>query len=945
MLSGNMTAHIENLPYPVGLRGQMDEPSELEREVAQRLAALERFGFDGERMLRFVNEHPDGALARLEWLDGRREVASEIEDRIVGLSEVVSYGLESVEAFRTELSNPFEMDDVHRAFERAVRSVASWEPPLNRVRSLWHHAGLGETWNLLYRRLAGLDPSSGPAVEPFHRLFGEPERHDEMFRHLETVEEDERRQRAVIEEGVADLRQRGMDVGDLASASLLDALGALEDWQAFHDERERVRLSVAQFIEPFDADLALEFSTRVHGLLQPNQRAELGGLKEEVAHLAHTLEERRKALSHRLASWRTKGVVFPHEGELRPGDLLEWETNHDMVEASVESHLAVVERWKRFATYWPSRTAASEHLVGHLDKTEALLEAVENLDNLWKKVELDALDVLQGYENAGLDVADWRNLVFEDPLHALERLTSTRSVWERRVVLLRRLGEIDVSSSGMDDVDVRRHLLSNENLDDEVLDEIEEFTQRLERRQARHRTMLEDELAAVRRAGRLVEERNTDRMSLQEFERYIGSLQRHHPSTSPTAEEGLSASMLKALKDELQQLAEQGWLVGHWLDLVPGDAMDVARSLSQARPFIATHDALRRRLTRLPWANDVRLAAKVELMLKQPDQLEVLSQNIPAWAGHLAQRPTEQDGFIFSAWQPAHSHPTLLPVRETVHPVLRPTSSLDDAHEAILEAMEEPNPQAEDEEGVEKEEHEEMSSEEIQPVEIQTGGGGESLSAPEQPLPALPAVIETMVANGDDHRSASDEPVAVHVSKTMGEDEETSPTPPTEGTQEALENLVRLLSLLNLNDLANEVSDSGLQALPGVRRGLAPHVNVEPRDVRIARLLRLTLRLLPQGDESDDKRAALLLVLAETVAPLKRWMRRRLEARHSGARGDFLDDAAELGLALERIPGLGKHVPLERDTWPLSNDLLELSAAVQHLRKVVFLPSAGGVQA
>ena len=109
----------------------------------------------------------------------------------------------------------------------------------------------------------------------------------------------------------------------------------------------------------------------------------------------------------------------------------------------------------------------------------------------------------------------------------------------------------------------------------------------------------------------------------------------------------------------------------------------------------------------------------------------------------------------------------------------------------------------------------------------------------------------------------------------------------------------------------------GMEAIPDVRRGLAKHVNVAPRDVRVGRLLRLTLRLLPEGNQSDVARATSLKQLSALVSPLKRWMRRRLEARHSGASGDFLADAAELGVALERIPGLGRHLPLEEDEWPL----------------------------
>ena len=164
-------------------------------------------------------------------------------------------------------------------------------------------------------------------------------------------------------------------------------------------------------------------------------------------------------------------------------------------------------------------------------------------------------------------------------------------------------------------------------------------------------------------------------------------------------------------------------------------------------------------------------------------------------------------------------------------------------------------------------------------------------------------------------------------------------------TQRALDALRELIALLGLNGLADEVTRQGMNALPEVRRGLAKHVNIAPRDVRVGRLLRLTLRLLPEGNKGDGERARMLTELTQLVAPLKRWMRRRLEARHSGARGDFLADAVELGTALERIPGLGRHVPLEKDDWPLPSELAGLSDEIKKLAQSVNLPSAGGVKA
>jgi len=166
-----------------------------------------------------------------------------------------------------------------------------------------------------------------------------------------------------------------------------------------------------------------------------------------------------------------------------------------------------------------------------------------------------------------------------------------------------------------------------------------------------------------------------------------------------------------------------------------------------------------------------------------------------------------------------------------------------------------------------------------------------------------------------------------------------------DGTKKALASLTNLVAVLGLSELAATVEQGGLEALQDVRRNLAGQVNVVPRDVRIGRLLRLSLRLLPAGDHDDNERALLLAALGEMVPTLKRWTRRRLEARHSGSKGNFLADAVELGVALERIPGLGQHLPLGEDNWPLPSDMAGLTTEVSKLAQSVNLPSAGGVKA
>ena len=131
-----------------------------------------------------------------------------------------------------------------------------------------------------------------------------------------------------------------------------------------------------------------------------------------------------------------------------------------------------------------------------------------------------------------------------------------------------------------------------------------------------------------------------------------------------------------------------------------------------------------------------------------------------------------------------------------------------------------------------------------------------------------------------------------------------------------------------------------------VRRVLASYVGVEPRDMRLDRLLRLSLRLMPNGSEEDSQRYQLISVLAELANELSKWTRIRLEARHKGSIGELVKDSSKLGEALNRIPGPGTPIPLTADEYnlPSPDDLSGLANEVNVLKRRVVLSSSGGVR-
>jgi hypothetical protein len=153
-----------------------------------------------------------------------------------------------------------------------------------------------------------------------------------------------------------------------------------------------------------------------------------------------------------------------------------------------------------------------------------------------------------------------------------------------------------------------------------------------------------------------------------------------------------------------------------------------------------------------------------------------------------------------------------------------------------------------------------------------------------------------------------------------------------------------LLRSLGLEDDADLLQDNG--DVLAIRRKIASHVGIEPRDMRLDRLLRLSLRLMPKGDDSDNVRFELIRTLSELAGVLSKWTRTRLEARHNGSKGFLLEDAANLGIALERIPGPGVPIPLDADDYdlPALDDIKGLSNEVKVLHRRIQLTSAGGVR-
>jgi hypothetical protein len=589
---------------------------------------------------------------------------------------------------------------------------------------------------------------------------------------------------------------------------------------------------------------------------------------------------------------------------------LEWESNLPEINSMINIHLNAMQSWKDLVSRWPERKHEGEALVGRIEHTQDFIDVVESLQHDWRQIELDGLELVAKYEDVGLVMDDWRRRVVDEPRDSLQLLKAETPKLDVRLQLIDNLNSLDSSYDGSAEVDKRISILREIDADAELLTNMEQFIDKQARRGARHLRMLETDWLDLLGQGKADEKISTSTLNIRAFEELIASTRRFgkSASASPTAGDIIAGETMKRLAtktdQELAELEYRGWNVTHLRIEVNINLVSAARKISNMRTQIPQHPSLCRRLKALPWQSDVALALDTELELRKPDTIENLHNTIPQFLRHLASRPVEDPDFTFTSWSPSPIRQTLVPmVSKDGKEVLLPRDGLQDVHEAILEAMEE----------------ETVAQQEV--VEEKA---------------VVPVIKEKIV----------EKPAVEEIVKVENSSNESPNVANAQQVSNALVALSTLLTNLGLKEDAELVQKEGAESLNSVRRNLASHVGIEPRDMRVDRILRLAIRLIPRQEKGDDARAELLAQLSSAVAEMSKWSRLRLEARHSGASGNFLDDAITLGIALKRIPGPGISLPLMADQLELPHptELVELKDGVNHVVNSIRLPPVGGVR-
>ena len=781
-------------------------------------------------------------------------------------------------------------DSLLEKWERDAALNRPWEPYVHNAESRWSEHGLRSELTAIVKRLNALDPSSFSACQPLLILFDDIGSENLISSMLDDIETDEVRRRQVVDEMIELLGQGGVDASDARRMKIGDALDHLTSLQARAEEIRNNRLRIEKEIRPFDDALADRLLSKKGD-----------DVTAEVDAIIDNLSERLKTINQMVSGWENLGIIFKDGGKVTSLELLDWEAGLPEIEKTVEIHLQALERWKDFEMLWPDKCKNST-CAGRLELTTEFVDLVDSLDQEWRELELEGMQIISSWEDKGFAMDVWLSRLSEEPRSAVAWLKREEDKYNSAFGIIDALLSLDSSVDDEEEILRRVAILREFDLDAGLIEEMNEFVDSRVRRGARHRSMLESEWMDLLRKG-LAEDRPTSLLSLFEFEELISDVRlKRHNSGIPVDRIG------EHIREEILNWHENGFSVDSLNQMLEENPIGLALRITSIREAVAKHEQIRRRLSNLDWTRDPEGSVSVNHDLAHPDRLDSLVANIPQLMMDLAQKSVVDEHFAFIPWRPQRrSEPVLIPV---------PKNTVEDAMEAILEEME-----------VE-------SVDEVEVVEE-----------------IVENIVETKTVSktpkGDSKNKKKKDSTLNRKKKSSENQNKVSAIPPTKKIEKKANlntsALERLLRSLGLEETARLLNDN--QDINAVRRALSPHIGVEPRDMRLDRLLRLSLRLMPNKDENDEKRSVLLGNLADLADILSHWTRTRLEGRNNGSKGHLIDDALKLGIALKRIPGPGTPIPLDIDEYelPKPNDIEGLSNEVSILKRRVALAKSGGV--
>ena len=816
-----------------------------------------------------------------------------------------------------ELKDPLSFESINEEYTKWAKQNRSWEISLFNSLDSWLDLDLEQEYDDVLARLDDLDISSHATLRPYYSKLNNPSKLTEIEQMLEMAETSERKQVNTITTAIENLENMGIQTQSVDGLPLIEAIGVVEKLQRFAGISENLKLTIIERIEPFDPKISQLYLDKRKEYLQ-NDPEKMESMYEEIYAVVDNFHSRLDKMNALLKEWRERGIFFPDKPIIEPGELLHWESNLEKTNDIIEEQLISIERGELFEKLWPDDSARLAELKGNLDRVEDYNLELKKLEESWKEFGLKTNSLIQKWEFYGIDMSRWLERSEQEPRLAFNWLTKQEHILQKVADLIKQLEEMDTSFEGKQLVDQRLNFIRTQDVDLDDLDLLSEWVHSQAKRRARHRILLEKEWRKILRNGSASEILETTNWTLSEFEDNLARAQKgeeiQNTSYSNSIKSTKEVRLRQNMDSQILTWKSQGWNISELEKLANESPKELAKQIIRIREDVADYSKLRRRLSMLPWSKNTDLALEIEQMSSRPEKLSEINSKFSTYVRLLATSAPTTESYDINLFKPKQGRMTLLPVSDT--------GSKEEKVPAVIEVPIVENSENIDVEKIEAVEENSLVIEEE-----------DSVDEEDVYVTALEEFKDEPVQDLEEEREEKAEVKNLEVKTTSNEI-----------SKKSKESLARFLKKIGLQEISSKKDETDF--LMAARRGIAGMVGIEPRDTRVDRMLRVALRLIPAGNADDEKRITLLNALTAATENHHKWTKKRLQARREQGTDHYLDDSKKLGVALERIPGPGLYVPLEKDEveLPSIDDLANLSKITLEVAQAMSLPTAGGIR-
>ena len=458
-------------------------------------------GFDSVAVDALFGVEPDSESVALA--EGRLQQAN---DLIALMDEAPTIMNEIPKVMQAHLLNhPEDVDEIREKYMTHLRDMAPWSIAADRARDRWSMEGRSVELQAWMRRLNTLDRGGGEEVIALVRAIEEVAPRDKIRKCIEALEAKQRDRAAVLQNLVDILQQKGWNIQFSEGATLIQRFEEANQWLHLEDRLEDIESQIDTFVVRRESR-ARNMMKHVQEIRRNPAIDTVIQLEQEVAKEILDINKQDTIIREIVLKWRELGLLLPYNNPPSVADFASIDGKLEQLQKDWQSALDSSQRLRDLGV------PLNLDIIDRGDCSNELVKEIQAWELRIEQVSQDTKTQITEWESLGLDVQGFAGL----DARALDiEVRRSKVLGSLAEDLLGSLKSLDISMDKKR-IEAVHVAIQNEWLKEDGLKAISTEIDRLNRRQASHRTML------ISRAKDLnMDADESEKWSLSEFEARI----------------------------------------------------------------------------------------------------------------------------------------------------------------------------------------------------------------------------------------------------------------------------------------------------------------------------------------------------------------------------------------------------------------------------------------